>query len=514
MSSTSSTSLGRRDREAHREAQRGSRGRHMLGFVMSELRDANNPALDLAELLAAVQAAIKAVSATLRSSGLVKWRSAREVAAEIFVNYVASSHSVAMLICDEKVIPVESSGDNRGRYVVCISPLDSKQDSADPPCIAGSVFSVQRCLEAAPRPQPRTGSATATASSGSSRPNAKPSLRSVLQPGKNLVAAGYALYASSTLLVLSTGPGVHLFALDPVLGEFILTVPNLTIPGRGRIYSVDEGLTYEWGDPVVEYVESKKDPKLGSTYGSHHIGCTVADVHTVMRNGGIYLSPQTRSNPNGKVSFFLFCTLTSLEQSELRLVLEAAPLAHLVCRAGGLATDGHTSLTDCQPEGLAHRTPAFLGSREDVRDLLATFRRNTTLYSTRPSSLRASSAPNTFLDALTPSPSVATTANSQVALLTCGPRTAQNTKDPKKDSKDRAAAAEAEMDASVAALSATIVALGGGSGGSRAVPSRPTSAVYPSSTGSVLGLVPSIQRPASAASALTSSSSGLHRVFS
>lgn len=121
----------------------------------------------------------------------------------------------------------------------------------------------------------------------------RPSLRSALQPGRNLVAAGYALYASSTLLVLSTGPGVHLFALDPVrqcqrcrnlfyrkvgkvgankqiapypfrqvLGEFILTAPNLTIPDRGHIYSVDEGLTYEWGDPVVEYVESKKDPKV------------------------------------------------------------------------------------------------------------------------------------------------------------------------------------------------------------------------------------------------------------
>ncbi|KAE8737190.1 hypothetical protein FOCC_FOCC017349, partial [Frankliniella occidentalis] len=250
------------------------RGKPLLGFIMAELRDLNNnnnnssssgfvsspsPSLDLAELLAAVQAAIKAVAATLRY--------------------------------------LEQHGRSSG---------------------AGG----------------------------------RPSLRSVLQPGKNLVAAGYALYASSTLLVLTTGPGVHLFVLDPVLGEFILTAPNLTIPGRGRIYSVDEGLTYEWGDPVVEY--------LGVTYGSHHMGCSVADVHTVLRNGGIYLSPQARSHPNGK----------------LRLVLEAAPLAHLVCRAGGLATDGHVSLTDCQPEGLAHRTAAFMGSREDVRDVLSMFRRS------------------------------------------------------------------------------------------------------------------------------------------
>lgn len=443
---------------------------------MAELRDLNNnnnnssssgfvsspsPSLDLAELLAAVQAAIKAVAATLRSSGLVKWRSSREIAAEIFINYIASSHSVALLVCDEKVIPVETSGDRRGKYAVCISPLDSKQDTPDPPSVAGTVFSVHRYLEQHGR---------------SSGAGGRPSLRSVLQPGKNLVAAGYALYASSTLLVLTTGPGVHLFVLDPVLGEFILTAPNLTIPGRGRIYSVDEGLTYEWGDPVVEYVESKKDPKLGVTYGSHHMGCSVADVHTVLRNGGIYLSPQARSHPNGK----------------LRLVLEAAPLAHLVCRAGGLATDGHVSLTDCQPEGLAHRTAAFMGSREDVRDVLSMFRRSSALYSARPSGLRAG-GPGGY-ETLTPSPSSATTSTSQQA---------QSSKDQRSSSKqDRAAVAGAGLTASMAALSATIVALG------RPPSSRPTSAVYPSSTGSVLGLVPSVPRPASAVSAPASSTSG------
>ncbi|KAK3921873.1 Fructose-1,6-bisphosphatase isozyme 2, partial [Frankliniella fusca] len=440
-----------------------------------------SPSLDLAELLAAVQAAIKAVSATLRSSGLVKWRSSREIAAEIFINYIASSQSVALLVCDEKVIPVETSGDRRGKYAVCISPLDSKQDTSDPPSVAGTVFSVHRYLEP-------HGRSAGTGGGGSGRP----SLRSVLQPGKNLVAAGYALYASSTLLVLTTGPGVHLFVLDPVLGEFILTAPNLTIPVRGRIYSVDEGLTYEWGDPVVEYVESKKDPKasalptypeelspcsLGTTYGSHHMGCAVADVHTVLRNGGIYLSPQLRSHPNGK----------------LRLVLEAAPLAHLVCRAGGLATDGHLSLTDCQPEGLAHRTAAFMGSREDIRDLLSMFRGCGALYSTRPSGLRAGG-----LDALTPTPSTATASTDK------GQQAAKVQRSPSKQDKerDRAAAAGAGLTASMAALSATIEALG------RPTASRPTSAVYPSSTASLLGLVPSVPRPASAVSAPASSTSG------
>lgn len=101
---------------------------------------------------------------------------------------------------------------------------------------------------------------------------------------------------------------------------------------------------------------------------------------------------------------------------QLRLVLEAVPLAHIVCRAGGLATDGHCSLTECQPEGLAHRTAAFLGSREDVRDLLAMFRRNA-LYSSRPSSLRAgpSPGPSPGTEPLTPTPSVATTTTSQVS---------------------------------------------------------------------------------------------------
>lgn len=132
----------------------------------------------------------------------------------------------------------------------------------------------------------------------------KPTIQDVLQTGDNLVAAGYALYGSATMMVLSIGHGVNGFMLDPSIGEFVLTDQNMKIPSRGKIYSINEGYTHIWDDAIKEYVDSKKDPKKGKPYGARYVGSMVADVHRTIKYGGIFLYPATKDSPSGKVCFF------------------------------------------------------------------------------------------------------------------------------------------------------------------------------------------------------------------
>lgn len=125
--------------------------------------------------------------------------------------------------------------------------------------------------------------------------------RDALQPGNKVVAAGYCLYGSATMMVLSIGNGVNGFMLDPSIGEFILTDENLRIPDKGKIFSINEGYSYLWDDAVKEYIENKKDPSKGKPYGARYVGSMVADVHRTIKYGGIFLYPATQSSPNGKV---------------------------------------------------------------------------------------------------------------------------------------------------------------------------------------------------------------------
>lgn len=117
-----------------------------------------------------------------------------------------------------------------------------------------------------------------------------------------MVAAGYALYGSATMLVISLGRGVNGFTYDPSIGEFILTDINMRIPQQGKIYSINEGYQYLWDDSIKKYIEAKKDPSKGKPYGARYVGSMVADVHRTIKYGGIFLYPATSQNPNGKVN--------------------------------------------------------------------------------------------------------------------------------------------------------------------------------------------------------------------
>lgn len=178
------------------------------------------------------------------------------------------------------------------------------------------------------------------------------------------------------MMVLSIGNGVNGFMLDPSIGEFILTDESLRVPDRGKIFSINEGYSYLWDDAVKEYVQNKKDPAKGKPYGARYIGSMVADVHRTIKYGGIFLYPATQTSPNGKVSRKLSHVLMLIVEFQLRLLYECIPMAYLITQAGGLASNGSIPILDIIPTDIHQRSPIFLGSKEDVEDVLAVIQKH------------------------------------------------------------------------------------------------------------------------------------------
>ena len=226
------------------------------------------------------------------------------------------------------IIPIPETYPS-GRYVLIFDPLDGSSN-IDVNASIGTIFSIHRKISAGPRG----------------------TLEDCLQPGRRQVAAGYIVYGSSTMMVYSSGHGVHGFTLDPTMGEFLLSHPNIQIPPRGKYYSANEGNYYYWSEGVRHYVDYLKTPDTatGRPYTGRYIGTLVADFHRNLLAGGIFIYPADTKNPHGK----------------LRLLYEAAPLAFIAEQAGGRASDGTQDIMQIQPESLHQRVPLFIGSREDV----------------------------------------------------------------------------------------------------------------------------------------------------
>lgn len=218
----------------------------------------------------------------------------------------------------------------RGDYILIFDPLDGSSN-IDVNVDVGTIFSILR------RPAGNTGEVQ---------------LSEVLQPGIQQVGAGYILYGPSTMLVLSTGQGVHGFTLDPGVGEFLLSHPDMKIPEQGYIYSVNEGYSRYWDEPTKKAVDwfHTTESFDGKPYSARYVGALVADFHRTMIRGGIYMYPAEKRKPEGK----------------LRMMCEANPLAFLAEQAGGRATDGRNRILEKIPSKLHARTPLFIGSRKDV----------------------------------------------------------------------------------------------------------------------------------------------------
>ena len=173
-----------------------------------------------------------------------------------------------------------------------------------------------------------------------------------MQQGRKQVAAGYILYGSSTMLVYTTGQGVHGFTLDPTIGEFLLSNPNIRCPDVGKYYSVNESHWNKWTPGIQRVVGAFKNGDSGRVQAKNarYIGSLVADFHRNLMSGGVFLYPADSGSPQGK----------------LRLLYEAAPLALVVEQAGGAAIDGRQNILDIEPHALHQRTPLIIGSKQDV----------------------------------------------------------------------------------------------------------------------------------------------------
>jgi len=239
-----------------------------------------------------------------------------------------SSYASCLLVSEENDNEIEVETERQGKYIVSFDPLDG---SSNIDCLVsiGSIFAIFK--------KPHDGPLAPG---------------DALQSGRQIVAAGYALYGSATMIVLSTGHGVNGFMLDPSIGEFVLTDPDMKVKPRGKIYSINEGYEERWGTAVKEYVKSKKQ---GKAYGGRYIGSMVADVHRTLKYGGIFMYPSTADAPSGK----------------LRVMYECMPMAYIMEQAGGLATTGEKPILDLVPKKLHERSPIFLGSKEDVEDIIA-----------------------------------------------------------------------------------------------------------------------------------------------
>ncbi len=255
---------------------------------------------------------------------------------EVFTSVISGSGHFCIMASEEmaEAQPIEASAYKTGRYSIAFDPLDGSSN-IDVNVSIGTIFAIHRRV---------TEGETGTEAD-------------LLQPGHKLVAAGYVVYGSSTMLVMSTGNGVHGFTLDPSVGEFLKSHPDIQIPARGKTYSVNEGNFPYWSDGVRRYVAymKQKDPATGRPYGSRYIGSMVADVHRTLLRGGIFMYPADSKDP-------------LKPHGKLRLLYECAPMAFLIERAGGAASTGRGRVLEVEPEALHQRVPFFAGSVENVRE--------------------------------------------------------------------------------------------------------------------------------------------------
>ncbi|MCB1610899.1 MAG: class 1 fructose-bisphosphatase [Lysobacterales bacterium] len=225
----------------------------------------------------------------------------------------------------------------KGEYLLLFDPLDGSSN-IDVNISVGTIFSVLRCPEGVK----------------------EPTEADFLQPGTKQLAAGYAVYGPSTILVLTTGSGVHSFTLDREVGSFVLTERNLQIPVETQEFAINMSNIRHWEPPMKRYIEEllagKTGPR-GKDFNMRWVASMVADVHRIMTRGGIFIYPRDLKQP--------------LTPGKLRLMYEANPMAFIVEQAGGAASTGEQRMLEVQPTSLHQRVPVFLGSKAEVERVSA-----------------------------------------------------------------------------------------------------------------------------------------------
>jgi fructose-1,6-bisphosphatase I len=298
---------------------------------------------ELSGLLYDLALAAKMIANKVRSAGLADILGATEnenvqgevqqkldvLANEIIIKALDHAGRLCAMASEEEPDIIQIPDKFRcGKYCLLFDPLDGSSN-IDVNVPVGTIFSVVMKVSPGPRGM----------------------MEDMLQPGRNQVAAGYVIYGSSTMMVYTTGQGVHGFTLDPSLGEFLLSHPNIRIPDSGRYLSVNDSYQDQWEEPVKKLMQHLRGrdgarPALNTRY----VGSLVADFHRNLLGGGLFAYPANQKTPRGK----------------LRLLYEANPLAFIVEQAGGAAIDGQQRILDVEPTELHQRTPLYIGSKSDV----------------------------------------------------------------------------------------------------------------------------------------------------
>ena len=315
-------------------------------FIIDKQDDFKFSSGELSRLLSSIKIASKIVNREVNKAGIadILGKAGNEnvqgeeqmkldvFANDIFIDALSHREIVCGIASEENEDFIEIKGNENNahmnNYVVLIDPLDGSSN-VDVNVSVGTIFSIYRRVTPAGTPV---------------------KIEDFLQKGVNQVAAGYVIYGSSTMLVYTTGNGVNGFTLDPSVGTYFLSHPNMTYPKTGKIYSVNEGNYAKFPQGVKEYIKYCQEEAGNRPYTSRYIGSLVADFHRNMIKGGIYIYPSYAHAPNGK----------------LRLLYECNPMAFLAEQAGAKATNGFQRILEIEPTSLHQRVPFFCGSVEMV----------------------------------------------------------------------------------------------------------------------------------------------------
>ena len=315
-------------------------------FIIDKQDDFKFSSGELSRLLSSIKIASKIVNREVNKAGIadILGKAGNEnvqgeeqmkldvFANDIFIDALSHREIVCGIASEENEDFIEIKGNENNahmnNYVVLIDPLDGSSN-VDVNVSVGTIFSIYRRVTPVKTPV---------------------TMEDFLQKGVNQVAAGYVIYGSSTMLVYTTGNGVNGFTLDPSVGTYFLSHPNMTYPKTGKIYSVNEGNYAKFPQGVKEYIKYCQEEEGNRPYTSRYIGSLVADFHRNMIKGGIYIYPSYAHAPNGK----------------LRLLYECNPMAFLAEQAGAKATNGFQRILEIEPTSLHQRVPFFCGSVEMV----------------------------------------------------------------------------------------------------------------------------------------------------
>ncbi|MCG7498707.1 class 1 fructose-bisphosphatase [Vibrio sp. Of7-15] len=318
-------------------------------FIVEKQHDFPHASGDLSSLLGSIKLAAKIVNREINKAGLVditgtvgsenvqgeEQQKLDVYANEKFKAALEARDQVCGVASEEEdeAVAFNKELNRNAKYVVLMDPLDGSSN-IDVNVSVGTIFSIYRRVS--PVGTPATE-------------------EDFLQPGNKQVAAGYVIYGSSTMLVYTTGNGVHGFTYDPSLGVFCLSHENMKVPEDGKIYSINEGNYFRFPMGVKKYIKYCQEnvPADNRPYTSRYIGSLVADFHRNLLKGGMYLYPSTLTHPNGK----------------LRLLYECNPMAFIAEQAGGKASDGKNRIMDLKPTELHERVPFFVGSTNMVNKL-------------------------------------------------------------------------------------------------------------------------------------------------